>query len=139
MNEAEDLLREAANAIKELGTDYVLRGEDRPYGDLWMRIAKFIKHKEMEAATKNRLKDAANRSLSFVNNLLDERQDWSREVSCGFLATEIAHVVGDSVYLRGQETIYTMNRLNRRELEEVKQYLEGIQQTAIHPNQHNQT
>ena len=42
MNEAEDLLREAANAIKEIGTDYVLRGEDRPHGDLWMRIAKFL-------------------------------------------------------------------------------------------------
>ncbi len=42
MNEAENLLREAANAIKELGTDHVLRGEERPYEDLWLRIAKYL-------------------------------------------------------------------------------------------------
>jgi len=44
----EAMAKESANAINFLGTDYVLRGQLRPYQDLWEKIGDFLAEQNNE-------------------------------------------------------------------------------------------
>lgn len=71
---------------------------------------------------------ALQESLGNVNRYLtaSNAERWSRQVSMGFTAAEIAFVVGETVFINHDNHRYKLPHLNRRELEEVKTYLEGL-------------
>ena len=69
-----------------------------------------------------------------VKALIKERQDWSEEVSLGFLSEEITFINDDGLIYLTELRRLKIEDLNLRELNEVLVFLNNCSYLIIHPD-----